>query len=85
VKFGFIAHPATMALQRHVKMVDLTDRLVKAGDGCDRDLWRYRNQSTLRRLRHVTSATGATCNGVLRFFPYTAEEIVKKMRVSNIA
>jgi len=69
VKFGFIAHPTTMALQRHVKMVDLTDRLSEGR----RTAAIETSGGTATKVPFADFASviaaGATCNGVLFISP----------------
>jgi acetylornithine/succinyldiaminopimelate/putrescine aminotransferase/predicted amino acid dehydrogenase len=81
MKFGFIAHPTSVLLKRYVKMLDLFERTSSDFiDGYDRDLWSKKNTVPFMRFEKITSATGAQCEGIVKYMPLTAEEMLSSSR-----
>ncbi|MCL9851952.1 aminotransferase class III-fold pyridoxal phosphate-dependent enzyme (plasmid) [Ralstonia solanacearum P673] len=81
MKFGFIAHPTSVALKRHVKIVDLLERTVAEQDrGYRDDLWQWRNLVPFADFGRIVSAQGAVCEGILHYMPLTAEEMLSQPR-----
>ncbi|SDH68544.1 putrescine aminotransferase [Pseudomonas flavescens] len=81
MKFGFIAHPTSIALQRQVKIIDLLDRtLVEQDRGYQAQLWQPRNLVPFADFGRIVSATGATCEGILHYLPLTAEQMLSQPR-----
>ncbi|WLH89276.1 aminotransferase class III-fold pyridoxal phosphate-dependent enzyme [Pseudomonas sp. FP453] len=81
MKFGFIAHPTSIALQRQVKIIDLLDRTLAEQDrGYQPDLWQPRNLVPFADFGRIVSATGATCEGILHYLPLTAEQMLSQPR-----
>lgn len=77
MKFGFIAHPTSILLKRYVKMLDLFERTSSDFiDGYDRELWSKKNTVSFMNFEKITSATGAQCEGVVKYMPLTAEEML---------
>lgn len=81
MKFGFIAHPTSIALQRQVKIIDLLDRTLAEQDrGYQPHLWQPRNLVPFADFGRIVSATGATCEGILHYLPLTAEQMLSQPR-----
>lgn len=81
MKFGFIAHPTSIALQRQVKIIDLLDRTLAEQDrGYQPELWQPRNLVPFADFGRIVSATGATCEGILHYLPLTAEQMLSQPR-----
>ncbi len=77
MKFGFIAHPTSRELKHHVKLVDLVSSLsLDLHRGSDANAWRRKNLVPFLDLGTITSATSATCEGVIHYLPLTAAEIL---------
>jgi len=82
MKFGFIAHPTSIALKRHVKMLDMATRNMAEQDkGYSAELWRKRNLVPVADFGRVISATGAWCEGIVHYMPLTAEEMMAAPRI----
>ncbi|VEI18645.1 Putrescine aminotransferase [Serratia plymuthica] len=81
MKFGFIAHPTSVGLKRYVKMLDLLQRnSTEQHSGYKRDLWVRENLVPFMNFARITSATGATCEGVIKYMPLVADEILADAR-----
>ncbi|WJV63385.1 aminotransferase class III-fold pyridoxal phosphate-dependent enzyme [Pectobacteriaceae bacterium CE70] len=81
MKFGFIAHPTSVGLKRYVKMIDLLQRnSTELHSGYKRDLWRRENLVPFMNFAKITSATGATCEGVIKYMPLVADEMLADAR-----
>jgi acetylornithine/succinyldiaminopimelate/putrescine aminotransferase/predicted amino acid dehydrogenase len=81
VKFGFIAHPTSPALKRHVQMVDLLERAThEAEEGPDGVRRTPRQLVPFARFGRIASRCGASCEGVLQYMPMTAEEMLGQPR-----
>lgn len=81
MKFGFIAHPTSIALQRQVKIIDLLDRTLAEQDrGYQARLWQPRNLVPFADFGRIVSASGATCEGILHYLPLTAEQMLSQPR-----
>jgi len=81
MKFGFIAHPTSIELKRHVKIVDLVDRsIAEQEQGFDKLLWQRRNLVPFIDFGRIVSACGAECEGILHYMPLTAEEMLESHR-----
>lgn len=81
MKFGFIAHPTSVALKRHVKLLDLLDRNIAEQDrGYSHDLWQWRNLVPFADFGRIVSARGAVCEGIVHYMPLTAEEMLAQPR-----
>lgn len=81
MKFGFIAHPTSVALKRHVKIVDLLERTIAEQDrGYRDDRWQWRNLVPFADFGRIVSAQGAVCEGILHYMPLTAEEMLSQPR-----
>ncbi len=77
MKFGFIAHPTSVQLKRYVKMIDMFERASDdLNTGYDRDLWSKKNLTSFMDFARITSATGAEAEGIVRYMPLTAEEML---------
>lgn len=77
MKFGFIAHPTSAYLKRYVKMIDLLERTSSdLNNGYSRELWSCKNLIPFMDFARIQSATGAECDGVVRYMPLTAEEML---------
>lgn len=81
MKFGFIAHPTSVALKRQVKLLDLFDRnLAEQDRGYSPDIWRWRNLVPFADFGRIVSARGAICEGIVHYLPLTAEEMLAQPR-----
>ncbi|QBZ90162.1 aminotransferase class III-fold pyridoxal phosphate-dependent enzyme [Pseudomonas viciae] len=81
MKFGFIAHPTSIALQRQVKIIDLLDRTLAEQDrGYQAQLWKSRNLVPFADFGRIVSASGAVCEGILHYLPLTAEQMLSQPR-----
>ncbi|MFD1215409.1 aminotransferase class III-fold pyridoxal phosphate-dependent enzyme [Microbulbifer celer] len=81
MKFGFIAHPTSVGLKRHAKLIDLTERSFREQDrGFSPELWQWRNLVPFFALDEVVSSTGARCSGIVDYMPLTAEEMLADPR-----
>lgn len=81
MKFGFIAHPTSIALKRHVKLLDLLERNIAEQDrGYSRDLWQWRNLVPFADFGRIVSASGTACEGIVHYMPLTAEEMLAQPR-----
>lgn len=81
MKFGFIAHPTSVALKRHVKMLDLLERNIREQDrGYSRDLWKWRNLVPCADFGRIVGASGDVCEGIVHYMPLTAEEMLSQPR-----
>ncbi|SEE01486.1 hypothetical protein [Pseudomonas anguilliseptica] len=81
MKFGFIAHPTSIALQRQVKIIDLLDRTLAEQDrGYQAQLWQPRNMVPFADFGRIVSARGAVCEGILHYLPLTAEQMLSQPR-----
>ncbi|MBS7662927.1 aminotransferase class III-fold pyridoxal phosphate-dependent enzyme [Pseudomonas lalucatii] len=81
MKFGFIAHPTSVALKRHVKILDLFERnLAEQDRGYHPDLWQRRNLVPFADFGRIVSARGAVCEGIVHYLPLTAEEMLAQPR-----
>lgn len=81
MKFGFIAHPTSMGLKRYVKMMDLFERTTDDLNlGYTRELWGNRNMTSFVDFARIRSATGAECEGFVRYMPLMAEEMLATAR-----
>ncbi|HDJ1440436.1 Putrescine aminotransferase [Serratia rubidaea] len=81
MKFGFIAHPTSVGLKRYVKMLDLLQRnSTELHSGYKRELWRRENLVPFMNFAKITSATGATCEGVIKYMPLVADEMLADAR-----
>ncbi|SJN56362.1 Putrescine aminotransferase [Vibrio ruber DSM 16370] len=82
MKFGFIAHPTSVGLKRYVKMLDMLQRSSnELHSGYNRELWHKENLVPFMNFAHITSATGATCEGIIRYMPLVADEMLAEPRV----
>lgn len=82
MKFGFIAHPTSPELKRHVKMLDMVGRSLEEQDlGWDSERWRRRNLVPFANFGRIESAAGAWCEGIVHYMPLTAEEMIANPRV----
>ncbi|MFC1546143.1 aminotransferase class III-fold pyridoxal phosphate-dependent enzyme [bacterium] len=83
MKFGFIAHPTSIPLKRHVKLIDFLDRITNEQDiGYSKEQWEHKNLVPFLNIDSVVSQTGASCSGIVHYMPLTAEEMLaigKKM------
>ncbi|AVJ19737.1 aminotransferase class III-fold pyridoxal phosphate-dependent enzyme [Serratia sp. JUb9] len=81
MKFGFIAHPTSVGLKRYVKMLDLLQRnSTELHSGYTRELWQRENLVPFMNFAKITSATGATCEGVIKYMPLVADEMLADAR-----
>ncbi len=81
MKFGFIAHPTSLALKRQVKLCDLLGRAVQdAEQGFDPALWQAQSLVPFARFGQIHSGAGARCEGLLQYLPLTAEEMLRQPR-----
>lgn len=81
MKFGFIAHPTSVALKRHAKLIDLTTRnFDEQSIGYHKDLWQWKNLVPFTTLNRVVSKNGARCSGIVHYMPLTAEEMLSDHR-----
>lgn len=81
MKFGFIAHPTSVALKRQVKLLDLFDRnLAEQDRGYSPDIWQWRNLVPFADFGRIVSARGAICEGIVHYMPLTAEEMLAQPR-----
>ncbi|MCY4046048.1 MAG: aminotransferase class III-fold pyridoxal phosphate-dependent enzyme [Cellvibrionales bacterium] len=79
MKFGFIGHPTSTYLKRYVKMLDLIERTsMDLNSGYARELWANQNLIPFMNFARIQSATGAECDGIVRYLPLTAEEMLKQ-------
>src|SRR6476620_564836 len=77
MKFGFIAHPTTVGLKRHVKMLDMLERnLAEQDRGYSADHWKWRNLVPAIAFGRIVSARGGECEGIVHYMPLTAEEML---------
>lgn len=77
MKFGFIAHPTSIPLKRHVKLLDVIERMTKdLHSGYQSQLWQWRNTVPFIDFGQITSACGRTCEGAIYYLPLTAQEIL---------
>ncbi|MTK63363.1 MAG: hypothetical protein F8N15_02230 [Methanobacterium sp.] len=77
MRFGFIAHPTSIGLKRHVKMLDMLERTSRdLQDGYSRRLWSRRNLVPFIDFGRISSAAGAECGGFVQYLPLTAEEML---------
>lgn len=77
MKFGFIAHPTSVSLKNYVKMLDLIKR--SADDlnfGYKKEIWQKKNIIPFLDFVKITSPTGASCEGSVRYMPLMAEEVL---------
>lgn len=82
MKFGFIAHPTSTELKRHVKLLDMLTRSLEEQDqGWDAERWRKRNLVPFVDFGRITSAAGAWCEGIVHYMPFTAEEMISNPRI----
>lgn len=82
MKFGFIAHPTSIELKRHVKLIDLLNRVqADAEHGYDSAHWQGRDLVPFADFGQIRSASGATCQGLLQYMPATAEEMLAQPRL----
>ena len=81
MKFGFIAHPTSIGLKRHVKLVDMLERTIAEQDDLNSTTtWEWRNLVPFIDFGRIISAQGATCEGILHYMPLTAEEMLAQPR-----
>lgn len=81
MKFGFIAHPTSVALKRQVKVLDLLDRtLAEQDQGYRNELWQWRNLVPFADFGRIVSARGVACEGILHYLPLTAAEMLAQPR-----
>ncbi|MCG7560554.1 aminotransferase class III-fold pyridoxal phosphate-dependent enzyme [Pseudoalteromonas sp. McH1-42] len=81
MKFGFIAHPTSVGLKRYVKMLDLLQRNTQdQHTGYNRELWGKANLVPFMNFAKITSASGATCEGMIKYMPLVAEEMIADPR-----
>ncbi|WP_462172843.1 prodigiosin MAP biosynthesis aminotransferase PigE [Pseudoalteromonas xiamenensis] len=81
MKFGFIAHPTSVGLKRYVKMLDLLQRHTnEQHNGYKRSEWSKSNLVSFMNFAKITSASGATCEGLVKYMPLTAEEMLADPR-----
>lgn len=77
MKFGFIAHPTSVPLKRHVKLVDWIERISKdQQNGYRPELWKRKNLLPFVDFGRIESPSGADCEGLLWYLPLTAHEIL---------
>ncbi|HJV63277.1 MAG TPA: aminotransferase class III-fold pyridoxal phosphate-dependent enzyme [Albitalea sp.] len=82
MKFGFIAHPTSPALKRHVKMVDLLGHATREAEhGPAEGSAPQRLLVPFADFGRIRSASGASCEGVLQYLPMTAEEMLGQPRL----
>lgn len=82
MKFGFIAHPTSVSLKRHAKLMDMFSRnCLDQEIGFDPEVWQRKNIVPFTRFEKVVSATGATCSGIVHYMPLTAEEMLSQPKV----
>ncbi|MGP1680462.1 MAG: aminotransferase class III-fold pyridoxal phosphate-dependent enzyme [Burkholderiales bacterium] len=81
MKFGFIAHPTSVGLKRHVKIVDMLDRMIAEQSGDHGEVaWQRRNLVPFIDFGGIVSTRGATCEGLVHYLPLTAEEMLAQPR-----
>ncbi|WP_020405779.1 aminotransferase class III-fold pyridoxal phosphate-dependent enzyme [Hahella ganghwensis] len=81
MKFGFIAHPTSVALKRHVKLIDLANRnFDEQSEGYHKDYWQWQNLVPFTTLDSVISKAGSRCSGIVHYMPLTAEEMLADHR-----
>ncbi|MEX0447519.1 aminotransferase class III-fold pyridoxal phosphate-dependent enzyme [Xenorhabdus sp. SGI246] len=82
MKFGFIAHPTSIPLKRHAKLMDMFTRTCRdQAQGFQPNIWQRENLVPFTRFEKVISATGATCSGTIHYMPLTAEEMLTQPKV----
>ncbi|MEV4442537.1 aminotransferase class III-fold pyridoxal phosphate-dependent enzyme [Streptomyces sp. NPDC049577] len=75
--FGFLAHPISAGHRNQVRGLDLLGRLLDDHRGTPPPA-AARHHVPLPMLTSVTSATGDTCSGEVRYLPYTAPELLRR-------
>ncbi|WP_444891131.1 aminotransferase class III-fold pyridoxal phosphate-dependent enzyme [Microbulbifer sp. DLAB2-AA] len=81
MKFGFIAHPTSVALKRHVKLIDLVNRNIdEQSNGYHEDYWKKQNLVPFTTFDSVISKAGSQCSGIIHYMPLTAEEMLSEHR-----
>ncbi|MCG2839054.1 aminotransferase class III-fold pyridoxal phosphate-dependent enzyme [Photobacterium sp. WH77] len=82
MKFGFIAHPTSVPLKRHAKLMDMFGRMSREqAYGFSPENWQKENVVPFTRFERVVSATGAQCSGIVHYMPLTAEEMLSQPQV----
>ncbi|MGF1724746.1 aminotransferase class III-fold pyridoxal phosphate-dependent enzyme [Photobacterium nomapromontoriensis] len=82
MKFGFIAHPTSVDLKRHTKLIDIFTRTSREqAGGFESRHWQKQNLVPFTRFEKVVSATGAECSGIVHYMPLTAEEMLAQPKV----
>ncbi|NRA85003.1 MAG: aminotransferase class III-fold pyridoxal phosphate-dependent enzyme, partial [Gammaproteobacteria bacterium] len=77
MKFGFIAHPTSVLLKRHAKLLDMFSRTCKdQSHGYQASHWQKQNLVPFTRFEKIVSKTGAQCSGIIEYMPLTAEEML---------
>ncbi len=62
-------------------MLDLLDRTsTDLNNGYDRTIWDKKNLIPFMDFSRIRSATGAECDGIVRYMPLTAEEMLGSAR-----
>lgn len=81
MKFGFIAHPTSVTLKRHTKLMDIFNRMSREQtNGYTPEIWQRENLVPFTRFERVVSATGAECSGIVHYMPLTAHEMLEQPR-----
>ena len=81
VKFGFIAHPTSVELKRHVRMLDLLDRCLHEREHGPADApMGPRTLLPFIDFGRITGASGAQCEGVLQYMPVLSTEVLEDPR-----
>ncbi|CCH73599.1 putative aminotransferase class-III [Nostocoides australiense Ben110] len=76
MKFGFLAHPTSVGLRNHTKLVDLVGRLAEESRHGVASAWGAQPTVPFVEFSQIRSATGATCEGTIHYLPRTAEEVL---------
>jgi len=84
MKFGFIAHPTSVGLLRHVKIADMFNRIVADKQhGHANHHWKHTNTVPLAKYSSITSRAGSECQGLLHYMPMLAEQMIKDVRTTS--
>lgn len=76
MRFGFLAHPTSVALRNHTKLIDLVGRLATEQSHGFVQAWQPEASVPFFEFAQIRSASGASCEGTIHYLPRTAEEIL---------
>lgn len=82
MKIGFLAHPTTAPLKSFTRVIDLTHRVITAQHAGTR-AWTRTDSVPYGEAAAIRSRTGATCSGVLNYFPLTTPDIMADVALAQ--